>query len=72
MKKPKLILRQKKKPVQYASYSYQQRHYAIGLCRRCPNPAEINPRTGKFYHACPWHLAKIAEYQKLLMRKRRT
>jgi len=57
--------------VVYAAHRYAKRHYKNGLCRICPNQAEINPNTGKYYHACPYHLAKFAARQKLYMRKRR-
>jgi hypothetical protein len=71
MKKSKLIFRKKYKSSAEAVRSYARRHKAAGLCRYCSNRPNINPRTGKFYLLCPYHLKRVAGRQKLIMRKRR-
>jgi hypothetical protein len=71
MKKPKFIFKKKNKSSVEAVRSYAKRHLAVGLCRYCSTRADINPRTGKCYLLCPYHLARVAARQKLIMRKRR-
>lgn len=51
-----------------ASTKYQRRHHAVGLCAKCPEPTGINPETGRHFHLCAKHRARMAEINKSKMK----
>ena len=61
------------KPVESRSpqSNWQHTQKAEGLCPKCPNKVDRNPRTGKPYYECASCRKVTAAAKKLLMQERR-